>query len=94
MPSSENPRVGVDIGPEVLNFARHQEDGGHQKVQLGHQLEQFVSWEVLECKLPLPGIVRIFLFKYSITIVILYKYLLVSEKGGCDSHSLGPPGLT
>ena len=35
VPSSENPRVGVDIGPEVLNFARHQEDGGHQEVQLG-----------------------------------------------------------
>ena len=86
--------VGVYSGPWVLNLARLQEDGWHQNVQLGHQLEQFVSWEVLECKLPLPGIVRIFLFKYSVTIVIVYKDLLVSEKGGCDSHSLGPPGLT
>ena len=64
----ENHRVGVDIGPLGLNLVRFQEDGGHQ---LGHQLEQFVSWEVLECKLPLPGIVRIFLFKYRVTILIL-----------------------
>ena len=64
MPSSENPRVGVDIGPEVLNFARHQEDGGHQEVQLG----------VLECKHSLPGIVRILL----LVIVIVYEDLFVS----------------
>ena len=57
----ENPRVGVYIGPWVLNLARLQEDGGHQNVQLGHQLEQFSSWEVLECELS----------KYSGTIVIV-----------------------
>ena len=64
MPSSENPRVGVDIGPEVLNFARHQEDGGTRRY----------SWGVLECKYFLPGIVRILL----LVIVIVYEDLFVS----------------
>ena len=52
--------MGVHVGPGVLDLAGLHEDGRHQHVQLGDQLEQLVVGQVLQRKFTLASVPEIF----------------------------------
>ena len=60
--------MSIYIGPGVLDLSGLKEDGGHQHVQLGHQLEQRVVREVLQGELPLASVPGVGLTKDSVTV--------------------------
>lgn len=60
--------MSVYIGPWVLNLASLKEDGRHQHVQLGHELEELVVGQMLEGELSLAGVPWVSLTENSVTI--------------------------
>ena len=64
----QNTRVGIYVGPGVLDLAGLQEDWWDQHVQLGDKFEQFVVREMLESELPLTGVSGVSLAEDSVTV--------------------------
>ena len=64
----QNTRVGIYVGPGVLDLAGLQEDWWDQHVELGDKFEQFVVREMLESELPLTGVSGVSLAEDSVTV--------------------------
>merc|ERR1719410_1874311 len=64
----KDTRVGIYVGPWVLDLAGLEEDGRHQHVQLRHQLEQLVVREMFQGKFPLAGVSWISFAENSVSI--------------------------
>ena len=48
--------MGVHVGPGVLDLSGLDEDGWDDGVELTHQVEHFVVWQVLQGKLTLAAV--------------------------------------
>ena len=60
--------VSIYIGPGVLDLAGFSEDWGHDLVDLGNQLEEFIVGQMLEGELALAGVAGIGLTEHSVTV--------------------------
>merc|ERR1712126_479550 len=64
----EDTRVGIYVGPWVLDLASLEEDGRHQHVQLRHKLEQFVIGKMFQGKFSLAGVSWISFAENSVSV--------------------------
>jgi len=60
--------VSINIGPRVLGLASLKEDIRYDVVDLAHELEERVIWEMLERKLALSGVPGVGLAQDGVTI--------------------------
>lgn len=60
--------VGIYIWPWVLDLAEFGQDWGHDLVDVGHQLEQGIVWQMLQGELALASVTRIGLSQNGVTV--------------------------
>ena len=60
--------MSINVGPRVLDLASLGEDGGHEHVELRHELEHLVVGKVLEGELALAGVAGIRLAEHGVAV--------------------------